>query len=651
MFQNRLLEGRANTIDADPTLERLASRLTQWRGQGRMPEGNAFHLAPEAANQLAWFDPEEKSFLNSFLRLSAAQAAEYVAVRGVLLGRPGSDEADWRGILRGHKINHVVVYSSRATEAEKVVANLLNRKREWPLLYLQDGAAVFGWRDPARAAAADSFANLEVALEQLAYDRHDEVVAPVQGPEQAPQPFRWWEAFWKRRPTHAPDLRAATMALTAYEALVPAHLTNNLAAWKAIVSASLLGETAGPITFPVFLATGDAGRRLFLGGTDNGPPAALWLTIRAARRAIQHDPYKAGAYETLGEAYFHLSQSTRERVWAASFPRLGKIRSVQAITAYHDALRLDPDSIVAHDRLARLFGGMGYKDLALKHLREYLRCVRQRGPVAGLSRESLEKHLTDAERNLTHPAKEVEQLTDRFDINSSNLKVFDRANLAGRIGLTGKALEILLESDVAAFGTEGMDLELKLLLQTGNADNVRSWMNQDQEKVLDAYHWNKIQLHAGIGNYALADEELLELERVRALGRDDLTLPRVAGFTLAHGILPYTSAGPFERIPSRVLLATHAMPLETYRLFPDNDVVFRSLWLVAHSLNREAILGVLRGLLALESGRVAVAEERFRHALVVFRSGSAAPFAFEPESVAARDIAERFLRAIAPEKR
>jgi len=61
---------------------------------------------------------------------------------------------------------------------------------------------------------------------------------------------------------------------------------------------------------------------------------------------------------------------------------------------------------------------------------------------------------------------------------------------------------------VAGFGTHGMDLELKLLLITGQTEKVRSWMEPRQEELLDAYHWNKLQLAAAIGNYADADGEL-----------------------------------------------------------------------------------------------------------------------------------------------
>jgi hypothetical protein len=60
--------------------------------------------------------------------------------------------------------------------------------------------------------------------------------------------------------------------------------------------------------------------------------------------------------------------------------------------------------------------------------------------------------------------------------------------------------------------------------------------------------------------------------------------------------------------------------------------------------DREARLGVLRGLLALESGQVAPAREQFRKSLVFLKSAAGAPFASQRETTGARLAAEYFLR-------
>ncbi len=54
------------------------------------------------------------------------------------------------------------------------------------------------------------------------------------------------------------------------------------------------------------------------------------------------------------------------------------------------------------------------------------------------------------------------------------MPVFDKATTAwADYGLAGKQLSILLASDVASFGREGMGLELELLLHTGRVKDVR----------------------------------------------------------------------------------------------------------------------------------------------------------------------------------
>jgi tetratricopeptide (TPR) repeat protein len=673
LFQSGFLEPRSWMLDADPALEAASKQLTDLRRQGRLGSGNGFPFAPESANQLAWFCPEEKAFLNSNLLLNRAQAAEYVAIRRGLLGQPGSQDSDWRSVLRARSINHVVVYSSNASEVERVVRHLAKSRQEWPLLYLGGGAAIFGWRDPltngrragqtGRIPAADMFAALEKSLEQLAFDPREVNAAPRQAPEGAVQALRWWHAFWVKRPFRAPDLREASLALAWYDEVAPVQLAHRGRAWNACLWAALAAEESGMVGFSLSPVTSVLRTEMFRYGQDDGPLAALYLAVRGARRAIARNPRDAAAYFKLGEAYHRLGKTTRERMWASSFSDLDKVRAVQEITAYCNALRFNPDIKDAHDRLANVFIRLGFKDLALKHVREYVRCVRQQLSMGQSpeQREAVERLMALPERILQKLPQDLEDLTNRFEINASNLKVADRAALAARMGLTGKALEILLGSDVSAFGAQGTDLELKLLLLTGNAEKVDTWMDEVPEirETLSASgtelhrppNLDRFQTYACIGNYASADHELAGLFRLPALGGAELTLPRAAGLILAHGVLAPAGGGTFQKMPSSMLLAARAIPMATYRLFPDPKEVPTGLWMVAESLNRKAKVGVLRGLLALECGQIAEATDHFREALAFWRSTAAAPFWLDMESRGAGVIAEHFLKVLDESRR
>src|SRR5262249_8306445 len=226
-----------------------------------------------------------------------------------------SDSIDWRGILRAHKINHVVIYSSNADEAERALGNLIARKQEWPLLYLGEGAAVFGWGDPLLGGtnkklgptpvAADAFAGLETNLDRLAFSPKEARAIATTATDSQPRSFHWWHAFWKKRPIRAPHLNEARLALTAYNALGPMHHARSVTVWNACASAGLVAEECSRLGFSFFPGTAVVRRDLFFSGRDGGPPAALFLAIRAARRAIEEDPTNPRAYFALGEAYFH----------------------------------------------------------------------------------------------------------------------------------------------------------------------------------------------------------------------------------------------------------------------------------------------------------------------------------------------------------
>ncbi|HKB05631.1 MAG TPA: hypothetical protein VKD90_25630, partial [Gemmataceae bacterium] len=86
----------------------------------------------------------------------------------------------------------------------------------------------------------------------------------------------------------------------------------------------------------------------------------------------------------------------------------------------------------------------------------------------------------------------------------------DRAAAALNRGLAGRALQILLDSDVAAFGDEGVMLELGLLLDLGRADEARDWLTKDYRGRFgpERYHLFRAQAAAAVGDYRADDDEL-----------------------------------------------------------------------------------------------------------------------------------------------
>ena len=85
--------------------------------------------------------------------------------------------------------------------------------------------------------------------------------------------------------------------------------------------------------------------------------------------------------------------------------------------------------------------------------------------------------------------------------------------MAVRLGLWGKARDLLLASDVSAFGDAGTQLEIQLLLRTGRPDDVLKWMTPEVRASLGdfQYHWSRIQAFAAVGDYDAAHDELAAL--------------------------------------------------------------------------------------------------------------------------------------------
>jgi tetratricopeptide (TPR) repeat protein len=352
----------------------------------------------------------------------------------------------------------------------------------------------------------------------------------------------------------------------------------------------------------------------FLASHDRGPPEALLLAVRAARRALSANPDDAGAFLLLGEAYLRLASQTREQSWQALVPALASIRQTQALTALERAALRAPDLDQAHALLARLYYEQGQMDRSLDHLQARLQIAgheaARRGPAAAAAAER--QTALQADRDALEEI--VRRSQNVYAVNSEGLtdptKVLDRARLASRHGLSRKALEMLLESHPAIFGASGAQLQLALMLQAGRAFEVRAWLEPDHADVLgySTYHWLRLEAAAACGDYAAADAELdaLSEEARQVRVSADLLVPvrsavalRVAGAVLDR---PVFGTGP---------------PGLAGALFQQFEAL-RPLGEPAGLLRQEADFRVLRGLVALESGAVEAAREHFRAALHVW---------------------------------
>lgn len=224
----------------------------------------------------------------------------------------------------------------------------------------------------------------------------------------------------------------------------------------------------------------------YLAHQDQGPKGLLYLAVRAARRAVHDNPDDPQAYLVLGEAYRRMLQNTREQTWdppqrlwdkrPPRLPLLYRVRTAQAAAAYAHALVLNPNLEQAHMGLISLYQDLNYQDEVLAHLKEVLRCNEVAGRRPGETAEQFRARLLDLRDLVDRKAKDVADQLDKFEVKSAGMSVFEKAETAWQeFGLAGKALSILLASDVSVFDKAGMALELELLLHTGRTAEVRDW--------------------------------------------------------------------------------------------------------------------------------------------------------------------------------
>jgi hypothetical protein len=187
-----------------------------------------------------------------------------------------------------------------------------------------------------------------------------------------------------------------------------------------------------------------------------------------------------------------------------------------------------------------------------------------------------------------------------------NVRLLDRALAAYRHGLAARARAILLDSDVAVFGSQGLRLELELLLRTGRSNAVVEWTSPDQKATMGGatYHWLRVQALAACGDYALAQEECDQLAD-DARGGEGLEPWQVIARLVGKAVLDEQPVGA-------TVGALAWRSLGRLKLYD------RTLSL-AKDLRQIANARVFRGLLALEQGDMEEAEVAFRLALAFWQ--------------------------------
>src|SRR5579875_2013148 len=652
-------------VEADASLVEAVQQVAHWRREGLLQAAETgFSFSSSAADYLAWFAPEEKSFYNAHGQPGAATASDWRTVRRALLETPaggsGPARAEVRDILRKHRIAYLMVHDSDFLRTAAVFQRLAAAGNEWPILFLKGDTIIFGWRDPARSAPKDRFADWRLNFHRRAFQPAEEEKAPASCVFPGAAPSRW-RSLWRGASSASSHAREeASLYLIYFDVLRPLFLGRHRAIWEPSLAAAIVTAGPGlsilPLSFLDFAAfqVSQKGPRPRADGSigpldtlamrltenydrqqDDGPPELLLLAIRAARRAIKDDPYDAQAYHLLGEAYLRLLHNSRERFAKYDLPSLVHIRRIQAVCALHQALLLQPDLLQTHLRLYALYQEMGLLDFALQHARQVLHLNQRNGKAAGESQESWEQRLRQTEEWVQKLEEEVQRRLDRYELQAARRSVLEQAVLAREQGLGGKALDILLASDVAVFGRRGAELELELLLAAGRIQEAREWLAPGQEIDLsqDSYQHFRILVAAADGDYQTCAEELAQL--AAPLGQPMTVV--IDAWKINPGVRARQASSGTKAEAVLKLLPRQALALKAAQLIGEMPLqrqtipwllttqiekveLLESMQMVLATVRQQAELDVLDGALALESGAIARGESSLRRALSIWKS-------------------------------
>ncbi len=496
-LQSRPYERRNWTIEADPSLLLAAEVVDRWYAEGRLqPEQETVFLSPDAQELFSWFAPKSEPAHHGPQRVEQLR-------RAVLAEDRGPSREDVPDPLMDPRVGCVVVSDQNRSTFAQALQFFTGGPNLWKLAHLRGRVAVFV-RTQSSLAAVDLPAR---AFSIASADRAES----SSGSEYAITEH-WYDPFVLPRPGRSLDRDESISYLLIEEATRSQRMQAGARRFLAELVASLVGNPwpyggavsqrtlvleqalratdprggGSPFPFERFAAF-----ELLLNSTPD-----YYLSLRAARRGVNASPRDAATFESLGQAYLHVLADPIEASWGRQFTPLKRLRLVQAAAAFRQALTLDPNLAPAHLGLATVYLENQYLDLALASFQSYEALTKHSKKSSGEGVEALEKTVADARQ--------------KTEANAANLTVLDRAKLALRNGLAGEALDLLLHSDVAVFGNQGLALEFDLLLATGRVVEARDWLAPEHRGAVGllAYNWYEAQALAAMGDYAGASNVL-----------------------------------------------------------------------------------------------------------------------------------------------
>lgn len=330
---------------------------------------------------------------------------------------PGSREAVWRTLFRDRNMRFLLFHESSMSQLfASLKFQTFANSEEWALLYMDGRTVIAGWLDPdlhSGAGAKDPYEGMRLNLDREAFGP-TAVPAPAERPVRPPQGREWYTELWDPTPIPTLDADYAQMCyhyflgqgktynetnrLRRETTLASRLLAVGLQSGDPLLSgltlpfqasfmAGLSTRSHEPFSRPTATAGQQGGPRPVpglmeqlaqgllkndLSTKDAGPASALYVALRAARRALIHDPDDARLHFLLGHIYLQLGKSTRDGRRDNNPLLLAALRQAQALGELSLAMTLDPQQGPFQSVLALAYLEL-FPDLHLKHIRQAMR--------------------------------------------------------------------------------------------------------------------------------------------------------------------------------------------------------------------------------------------------------------------------------------
>lgn len=438
-------------VKADPSLEKAAKKLQQWRDEGRVPpEAHSLILHPDLAAYCAYYAPAEKNYFDLRLALHGAEANTFFNARRQLMARrPGEARStelfDVEGFLRKEKIAFVVMTGrDRDDGISSFFKFSLDQYRDsdppqskWQLWDIAGRSAVFGWTlqqaMPAEWAAALRYNPVARAFAPNAAAVSDSPITPsvVSGP------LTFVDKIVKRYMDVAPEMSAGaeeSQLINQHQQLMYERYDRRRRGRYTAI-ASVLGTAPDRYISTMVLITEPMPIEFH---------ATATLAIRAARAGIVESPTQA-------DGYFALAESYKSPGWHGLPEEVKELVTVSSLSRYY--LRLPPEQqanpsepqpFEAARELFQMHNAKGRLDLAAEYMRRWFNGIRSSPRPSHLNEAQFQEALKAFEKDVRQMEQKVRDNENLWLNNTARLQSqFQRAMAAQQYGLFRKSLQEL----------------------------------------------------------------------------------------------------------------------------------------------------------------------------------------------------------------